>query len=419
LRSAKKFSRFAAGTVDVVCNCAVLTEGWDRPEVSCLILARPTKSLGLYRQMVGRILRPAASKADALILDHSGAVFVHGFPDDDIAWTLDTDKKAVNEAHATRQAEPHSRRLTTCPECYALRVEGQRCGSCGWRPVRKPEPVEIADGKLGEVSRDRSVHVSPEDELALYRELLGILAEKRCRNPTIKDGWAAVKFKEKTGRWPPFPWRSAGPLPPSPATRAWVRSRDIAYAKGDAGAAMNTIERAQGRWREILPQLGAETRFLTNKHGPCPMCGGKDRFRFDDRDGSGSYYCNQCGPGPGLLLVRKLCDWDHKTACREIDKVIGINTKSPLPSTIRARRDAAQKEAAHRRLLDEARQPDVVQTYLRRRGLTVTSPVLRGNARCAYYDERTSRLVGHFPAVIAPILVPRWQLAECATDLRR
>jgi putative DNA primase/helicase len=58
---------------------------------------------------------------------------------------------------------------------------------------------------------------------------------------------------------------------------------------------MNTVERARGRWREILPIFGIETRYLHNRHGPCPLCGGKDRFRFDDRDGSGSYYCNQCG----------------------------------------------------------------------------------------------------------------------------
>jgi putative DNA primase/helicase len=166
---------------------------------------------------------------------------------------------------------------------------------------------------------------------------------------------------------------------------------------------MNTIERAQGRWQEILPQLGVETRFLTNRHGPCPLCGGKDRYRFDDRDGSGSYYCNQCGPGSGLLLVRKLRGWDHQTACDAFDKIIGTDRKPPPPSTTRSPRDAAQKEAANRRLLNEARQPAVVETYLRRRGLTVTSPVLRGNSWCAYYDERT-RSLGHFPAVIAPIL---------------
>src|SRR3954449_13062481 len=86
---------------------------------------------------------------------------------------------------------------------------------------------------------------------------------------------------------------------------------------------VGTVERARGRWREILPQLGVDTRFLVNKHGPCPLCGGRDRYRFDDRDGTGSYYCNQCGAGVGVILIRKLHGWDHKTACDEIDKIIG------------------------------------------------------------------------------------------------
>ena len=165
----------------------------------------------------------------------------------------------------------------------------------------------------------------------------------------------------------------------------------------------NTIERARGRWREILPQLGIETHFLCNKHGPCPICGGKDRFRFDDREGSGSYYCNQCGPGPGLLLIRKLRGWDHKTACAEVDKIIGSSTAAP--PTNHAPKTAAGKAAAIQRLLRDANQPDVVTAYLRRRGLAVTSDVLRGYWRCPYYDE-SGKLVGTFSAVIAPIIGP-------------
>src|SRR5271166_4393116 len=90
----------------------------------------------------------------------------------------------------------------------------------------------------------------------------------------------------------------------------------------------STIERACGRWREILPALGVGPKFLINKHGPCPICGGKDRFRFDDKDGTGSYYCNQCGAGVGLILLRKLRGWDHATACREVDKVIGTGLRT-------------------------------------------------------------------------------------------
>jgi hypothetical protein len=100
--------------------------------------------------------------------------------------------------------------------------------------VKKPRPVEFADGELGEVGRDRSIKASTLNEFIFYRELLGMLAEKRGRNPKIRDGWTAAKFRERTQRWPPFGWRGATPLLPSPETRAWVRSRDITFARSRA-----------------------------------------------------------------------------------------------------------------------------------------------------------------------------------------
>ena len=87
-------ARLASGEIELITNCMVLTEGWDMPEVGCCILARPTKKMGLYRQMIGRVLRPAEGKPDAIILDHSGAVFRHGFAEDPVEWTLDPDTRA-------------------------------------------------------------------------------------------------------------------------------------------------------------------------------------------------------------------------------------------------------------------------------------------------------------------------------------
>src|SRR5205823_3312618 len=162
---------------------------------------------------------------------------------------------------------------------------------------------------------------------------------------------------------------------------------------------MNTVERARGRWREILPLLGIETRFLQNKHGPCPLCGGKDRFRFDDRDGSGSFYCNQCGPGTGLLLIRKLRGWDHATACREVDRIIGAEPVRPAAPVKANCRNSDKAASAIRRLLAGARHPEIVDRYLERRGLAVSSPVLRGHAQCQYWTDTS---VSHHPAVIAP-----------------
>jgi len=188
----------------------------------------------------------------------------------------------------------------------------------------------------------------------------------------------------------------------SPPGDACMGTRGGACLRQGNGVVVSTVERATGRWREILPHLGIETCFLHNKHGPCPLCGGKDRFRFDDRDGYGSYYCNQCGPGPGLLLVRKFRGWDHKTACDEVDKIIG--NAAPAPPH-RAPKGAPDKAAAIQRLLRQARQPDVVTAYLRRRGIGVSSKVLEGCWRCPYYDQ-DGKLVGTYRAVIAPIVAP-------------
>src|SRR5262249_1766952 len=120
-------AQLAAGKVEVVCNAMVLTEGWDQPMVSCLLLARPTKHMGLYSQMVGRVLRPAVGKTDALILDHAGAIFEHGFVEEPVNWTLAEDRRAENPVHSSRGLR-RTPTLTTCPECTAVRFEGRPCG---------------------------------------------------------------------------------------------------------------------------------------------------------------------------------------------------------------------------------------------------------------------------------------------------
>ena len=59
----------------------------------------------------------------------------------------------------------------------------------------------------------------------------------------------------------------------------------------------NTRANAHGKWRHILLQFGLTTKNLSGKHQPCPLCGGKDRWRYSDHDGNGSYFCSGCGPG--------------------------------------------------------------------------------------------------------------------------
>jgi DNA repair protein RadD len=216
-------ARLARGEIDVVTNCAVLCEGWDQPHVSCIVLARPTKHMGLYRQMVGRVLRPAPGKDHALVLDHAGAVFQHGFVEEPVVWTLDQDKRAVNPEQKAR-SEHRKPSLTTCPECHAIRTSGQPCSACGWRPQPKPRHVDVVDGDLAHVERNGKVTVTAQDKRSFHAQLLGYVREKGYR-----EGWAAHKFKTKFGHWP----AGSKPAPQTPTTeiRSWIRSRQIAYAK--------------------------------------------------------------------------------------------------------------------------------------------------------------------------------------------
>lgn len=171
---------------------------------------------------------------------------------------------------------------------------------------------------------------------------------------------------------------------------------------------ISTVERARGRWREILPLLGIEERFLSKRQGPCPMCGGKTRFRFDDLN-EGWFYCNACGPGPGIVLLRKIHGWDHATACREVDRIIGqAPTSNPICQAVE--RPDATKAAAIERLLSGSRDDDIVTGYLRSRGLSVSSPVLFGRRFCPYYNE--AGLIGRYPAIIAPVIAPGGEIVS-------
>ena len=211
----------------------VLTEGWDMPEVGCCILARPTRKMGLYRQMIGRVLRPADGKPDAIILDHSGAVFRHGFAEDPVEWTLDPDRRSESPKHAARCTDGSRSRLLECTQCGAIRIAGEPCSACGFLPQRPPRPVPIGDGELGLVEGGRAK--ASEYDHATRMQWLGMLTAI-----ALERGWSkkfpTANYKEKFGVWPPYGLVVA-PIPPTPEVRSWVRSRLIAYAKSKSAAA--------------------------------------------------------------------------------------------------------------------------------------------------------------------------------------
>jgi superfamily II DNA or RNA helicase len=217
--------------IQVVCNCMVLTEGFDAPDVGCIIIARPTKNLALYLQMVGRGLRPASHKKHCIVIDHADCTRRHGFAEDPTEWSIDPDKKAGRNQKAPRDGD-HRSRIKECPSCGSLMTAGQPCPACGFKPAHQPKALLTEDGELGLLDRKskkaRAAEWSVEQKLSFYGELRWIAADRG-----YADGWAWHKYRARFDKGPP-----SGPKPdpvyPRPETPSWVRSQQIRWAKGQA-----------------------------------------------------------------------------------------------------------------------------------------------------------------------------------------
>ncbi|MDU5687921.1 MAG: primase-like DNA-binding domain-containing protein [Kluyvera cryocrescens] len=94
-----------------------------------------------------------------------------------------------------------------------------------------------------------------------------------------------------------------------------------------------TVKQACGHWPRILPALGVKV--IKNRHQSCPVCGGSDRFRFDDKEGRGTWFCNQCGAGDGLKLVEKVFGVSASEAAGKVNAVTG-NLSPVAPEVIAA-----------------------------------------------------------------------------------
>lgn len=166
---------------------------------------------------------------------------------------------------------------------------------------------------------------------------------------------------------------------------------------------MKTIQAAQGKWRGILKYFGLPEESLRNRHQPCPLCGGNDRYRFDDKDGTGSYYCSGCGAGFGMDLLMKFTGMDFKEAARRVDEIVG---------NVQAEKTCLKPDPSHRirRILSgcvELTKGDPVSKYLASRHL-VRSAALLYHPALNYYEN--GKRAGKFPAMVARVTNPSGEI---------
>jgi superfamily II DNA or RNA helicase len=224
---------FRDGRYKVICNVGVMTTGVDLPFVSCLILARPTKSEMLYCQIVGRGLRMFEGKEDCLILDHSDTTARLGFVTDIHYGVLDDGKKKLGGSTRRDKVEALPK---VCAQCTYLKPAKVRvCPACGFE-AKPRSNVFNANGDLHEVSgrggnKTYSEVMSPFEEKELfYRELLGI-----CEERNYKMGWAYHQYKTKYHEFPDKEFVKIA-AQPSAKTISWVRHQWIKKKKAEQKA---------------------------------------------------------------------------------------------------------------------------------------------------------------------------------------
>ena len=215
----KIFDQLKDGEILLLSSVGVLQKGFDETSVSCIILARPTKSLALYIQMVGRGLRGHEGKEDCIILDHAGNVERLGWPDDPLPSELNngdkTENQATKENEEKKEAELKPKR---CPSCnHLVKAEIFTCPKCDHIFSRKSK-VEVESGELKELKR-----TPPNEKRDFYAQLLYITHQKG-----YSPGWAAWRFKEKFGHWPA---KKAGitPQPPKKEVLNYVKYLQIKW----------------------------------------------------------------------------------------------------------------------------------------------------------------------------------------------
>lgn len=159
---------------------------------------------------------------------------------------------------------------------------------------------------------------------------------------------------------------------------------------------------ATGHWPRILAELGLGSEYLRNRHGPCPLCGGSDRFRFDNKDGRGTYFCSQCGSGNGMQLATRYSKLSFNDAYQRIEKI--VQGKQPSPWRDRPNQETCMKAII--RTWQSGQEADdlggPVQAYLKRRtGRHWASKSLR---ECtAIWNNFEQR---HFPAMVWKVASP-------------
>ena len=175
-----------AGKILVLTSCELISEGFDLPAVNAAILLRPTQSLSMHLQQVGRALRPYPGKANAIILDHVGNCLRHGLAEQERDWDLGGREKRLKKSSLVETKQ--------CSKCFAI-FAGTVCPQCGSQREIATREIEEVDGELQRLSIE---------DISKKREERR--EEGKCK--TLDDFRALAKQRGYKLGWAFFRWQA-------------------------------------------------------------------------------------------------------------------------------------------------------------------------------------------------------------------
>ena len=195
---ANRVNALASGDLQIITSCDIISEGFDLPRVTAAILLRPTQSLSLHLQQIGRVLRPSENKPRAYILDHVGNCLRHGFAEEPREWTLDGIKKKTK-----REQADDVEKYKQCPTCFAVHLPTPTCPQCCHTYEVKARTLDEVDGTLTELKVDfEAMRLAREERQRQGRaqsldDLISLGKSRGYKNP---QAWARYVFKGRRGR---------------------------------------------------------------------------------------------------------------------------------------------------------------------------------------------------------------------------
>ena len=228
------FEAHNAGEFRILSCSRLLNTGYDAPSVKCIIDCFPTKSVTVYVQRVGRIMRTHEEKEFAIYLDHAGNFDKFGYAEDIVPTELHDGEKPHREQDLVTIKEKKEAKVQECPACFQ-KMQGVKCMACGYA-VPMSEQMDDDGSMLVELQEGKKANrtTSTEDKVRFLSELHLLKNQKKYSN-----GWVAHKYRERFGVWPnkitPYQTDSIGE-----DTKNWIKHSNIKRAKSRATASSSS-----------------------------------------------------------------------------------------------------------------------------------------------------------------------------------